>query len=323
VLFKNKRILVFGDIMLDRYIWGDTSRISPEAPVPVVEVLRESCTAGGAANVALNLASLGLDVALCGLSGRDAVGDELVSILSRAGVSYSKALQIPGFSTVVKTRVMVRSQQLCRLDTEPPPEHHCPARHGVVDEVLKAVMSADAVLISDYAKGIVTQSVLDQILAAVKSTGAVSVIDPKPKRKLHFRGASVMTPNRSEALELAGLLDTGRGSAFPFKQVGTKIFEEYDPSFLVVTLGAEGMALYRSPDDFTLLPTAAREVYDVSGAGDTVVAVITAALAAGLSIKEAVSIANIAAGIVVAKVGTAVVTASELSQCLPSSLGSI
>ncbi len=306
--------------MLDRYIWGDTSRISPEAPVPVVDVSHESCTAGGAANVALNLASLGVQVTLCGLSGQDDAGAALASIVSKAGIAYSRKLQLPSFPTVVKTRVMVRHQQLCRLDAEPPHERHCPVRNGVSEVILEALANADAVIISDYAKGLVTQEILDRIFFEAKATGAITVVDPKPKRKLNFHRATVMTPNRSEALELAGLRDTGRGFAFPFKQVGAKIFEEYDPSFLVVTLGAEGMSLYRTPDDFTLIPTAAREVFDVSGAGDTVVAVITAALASGRSINDAVSMANIAAGIVVAKVGTAAVTAEELFKALPASL---
>ena len=306
--------------MLDHYIWGDTRRISPEAPVPVIEIERESYTAGGAANVALNLASLGVNVTLCGLLGLDVAGVNLRSVLAKSGINYPDVFQLKNFSTVVKTRVMVRNQQLCRLDAELSPDNHCPHRNGITNAILSPVQEADAVIISDYAKGIVTQDLIDQILRITRNTNAVVAIDPKPKRRLNYRGVSFMTPNRNEALELAGMDHHMSLTDFPIEEVGKKIFSDYDPTSLIVTLGADGMVVYHSHDKYLRIPTAAREVYDVSGAGDTVVAVLTAARAAGFSLEDSAQMANLAAGIVVGKVGTAVVSREELHIVLPEHL---
>jgi rfaE bifunctional protein kinase chain/domain len=319
-ILSSIKVLVVGDVMLDHYIWGDTKRISPEAPVPVIDIERESYTAGGAANVALNLASLGVSVRLCALVGEDEAGGKLKSLLRGACVHFGDQFQVDGFRTIIKTRVMVRKQQLCRLDSELPSDRHCPERNGITDSILEAVRWADAVIISDYAKGVVTQSLIDSILETSKDSGGIVAVDPKPKRRLDYTGASFMTPNRAEALELAGFDPHLAHGDFPVEAVGEKIFQTYRPESLIVTLGADGMVIYQSHERYLRIPTSARDVYDVSGAGDTVVAVLTAATAAGFSLQDSAHIANLAAGIVVGKVGTAVVGRDELLQVLPEHL---
>jgi D-beta-D-heptose 7-phosphate kinase/D-beta-D-heptose 1-phosphate adenosyltransferase len=310
------RIAVVGDLMLDHYLWGDTHRISPEAPVPVVEIHRETYTAGGAANVALNLASLGVNVELCGILGEDLAAGRLRSVLLDKGIHLDAGFSAPGFKTIIKTRVLVQQQQLCRLDVEQPPHEHCLDRNGMLSLCLDRIRQCDAVIVSDYAKGVVTQALVDHVRQIAVEAGIFLAADPKPKRHLDFSGFGVMTPNRSEALQLAGMPELRHGEEFPAEVVGRAIFEKYSPRSLVVTLGADGMMIYHSADDRRHIPTAAKEVFDVSGAGDTVVAVLTASLAAGLSLEEAAHVANVAAGVVVAKLGTAIVTPEELGRQL-------
>jgi D-beta-D-heptose 7-phosphate kinase/D-beta-D-heptose 1-phosphate adenosyltransferase len=308
------RIAVIGDLMLDHYLWGDTHRISPEAPVPVVEIHRETYTAGGAANVALNLAALGVKVDLCGVIGEDLAAGRLRSVLSEKGVHLDAGFSAPGFKTIVKTRVLVQQQQLCRLDVEQPPHEHCLGKNGMLDLCLDRIRQCDAVIVSDYAKGVITQALVDGVRRIAEEADIFLAADPKPKRHLDFSGFGVMTPNRSEALQLAGLPELRHGEEFPAQVVGRAIFEKYSPRSLVVTLGGDGMMIYHSAGDWRHIPTAAKEVFDVSGAGDTVVAVLTASLAAGLSLEDAAHVANVAAGIVVAKLGTAIVMPEEMGR---------
>lgn len=302
-------ILVIGDLMLDHYIWGDVHRISPEAPVPVVHAARESHTAGGAANVALNLASLGIPVRLAGALGRDAAGEKLLALLGGAGIDTTLCLSQPQRPTIVKTRVIARTQQLCRIDHEAASSAYsleCSA--GLLD----AIGQSDAVIISDYAKGVISQPLLDTLLVHAGRHGKILALDPKPSRKLAFRGASLITPNRHEALELAGLPEPGPGEPYPLDQVCRGIQERHSPELLIITLGADGMAICRGGKVEQTLPTRAREVFDVSGAGDTVIATLTAALAAGAAAPDAAKLANLAAGVVVSRIGTATVTPEDL-----------
>jgi len=314
--FSPLRITVLGDIMLDHYIFGDTHRISPEAPVPVVEVAREHHTAGGAANVALNLASLGVQTTLCGACGDDASGHQLRDILARRNVDLDSVFLLANLPTIIKTRIVVQRQQLCRLDRELEPKHYGLSTSELVEKVAACIENSDAVLLSDYAKGVLTQELVDRIDPAVKRRGALVGWDPKPKHALRPPTVDFMTPNRIEALQLAGLDDLHPQAQFPADEVGSRIFERYHPRYLVVTLGPDGMLLYKAPTDHTHLPTAAREVFDVSGAGDTVVAVLAAGLASGMPLVEAGRLANAAASVVVAKLGTATVTRQELEKAI-------
>lgn len=301
-----RRVLVVGDLMLDQYTWGDASRISPEAPVPVVDVSRETHVAGGAANVALNLRSLAADAEVCGWVGRDAAGETLVGLLADAGIGLDPGFQSEGRTTIMKTRVMVRNQQLCRLDREDDPTGYAFGAEDVA-KVVERAAGADAVIFSDYGKGTLDA----ELIAALAETGPVLAMDPKPRRRIAHPGLDLLTPNRSEALQMAGL-ELARGEPFPEEEVCQRIYETYQPANLVVTLGGEGMLVSRNGEVSLKIPTMAREVFDVSGAGDTVVAALTLALAAGADIEKAARFANLAAGIVVGKVGTATVTPREL-----------
>lgn len=311
--FRSLRILVIGDVMLDHYIWGDVNRISPEAPVPVLHVMRESHTAGGAANVALNLAALGTRAALIGMIGADAAGQQLTGMLAAAAIDCSRCVVAPGVATIVKTRVVARTQQLCRIDREAARRSYALEASAGIDEMLdSAIAQADAVIISDYAKGVVTQVLIDRVVALADARGVLVAVDPKPTRNLNLRGVGLVTPNRHEALELAGLPDPGPGEIYPLEEICRRIHAAFAPKLLVITLGADGMAVSREGQVAHRLATEAREVFDVSGAGDTVIATLTAALASGASAVEAAGLANRAAGVVVSKMGTATATPGDL-----------
>jgi D-beta-D-heptose 7-phosphate kinase/D-beta-D-heptose 1-phosphate adenosyltransferase len=302
-------ILVIGDLMLDHYIWGDVHRISPEAPVPVVNTSHESHTAGGAANVALNLASLGVPVRLAGALGKDAAGDRLLGLLEDAGIDTTHCHTGASRPTIIKTRVIARTQQLCRIDHEAATSAYA---LECTTSLLNALESCDAVIISDYAKGVISQPLLDTLIAHAKQHAKIISLDPKPSRKLNFHGVSLITPNRHEALELAGLTEPGIGEPYPLEPVCQNIHDRHSPELLIITLGADGMAICRNGKIEQTLPTQARQVFDVSGAGDTVIAALTAALAAGATPEDAAKLANLAAGVVVSRVGTATVTPEDL-----------
>jgi len=304
------RIIVVGDLMLDHYIWGDASRLSPEAPVPVVKVNRDVFTAGGAANVAANLRALGVSTDVFGVIGTDEAGRRLDAILKQQGVEFDSALGCGRAPTVVKTRVMCRNQQLCRLDREDFPSAYALSERGFAG-LRERIAGADAVILSDYAKGVVTSDLIARVQKIVRP-GQILAVDPKPRADLHFSGVTLLTPNKSEALQLAGLEGAERQGMFPKEAIASRIHERYAPEHLVVTLGADGMLLCAGGVPGRHIPTAAREVFDVSGAGDTVIATLTAALAAGADIDRAAALANLAAGVVVGKLGTAVAEPAEI-----------
>mgnify|MGYP000862632654 CR=1 FL=1 len=305
------RILVIGDLMLDHYIWGDATRISPEAPVPVVKVERDSFTAGGAANVALNLRALGVRVELAGTSGADADGRRLGEVLERRGLVLDGALTAGARPTIVKTRVMCRGQQLCRLDREAAPEAYALPETWVRLDLPERIAAADAVILSDYAKGVITSGLIRQVQALAGPDKLVS-LDPKPRPGLAFQGLGLITPNRNEALLLAQMQGGGTDEPFTQEDVCRRLHARHATHLLVITLGADGMLISRGGRIVRQVPTAARAVFDVSGAGDTVTAVLTAALAAGAEAETAVELANVAAGVVVAKLGTATAAPEEI-----------
>ncbi len=308
---KSVRVLVIGDVMLDRYVIGEVTRISPEAPVPVLSVSEERSVAGGAANVALNLSALGAKVETIGWFGADERGGELIEILKGAEVSIDPSLRFPSAPTISKSRITASNQQICRVDREAGSERYCPDLAEIGDMISRKASACDAVIVSDYGKGFVT----DELLALLRPVARFLAIDPKPSRRLAYFEPDLLTPNRMEALEMTGFSRQTK-DPFPEEEVITGIFERFSPRLLAITLGAQGMLLAREGRAERTIPTSAREVFDVSGAGDTVIASLSLALVAGKSFEEAAVFANLAAGIVVGKAGTATVTPAEiLSRC--------
>lgn len=303
------RILVVGDVMLDHYIWGDATRISPEAPVPVIDIARDSWTAGGAANVALNLASLGARCTVVGYIGSDESGTRLATILHGKRIA---TVNTPGTApTIVKTRVLVQHQQLCRLDREAPPTAYEIPASKIEALVAPEIAKCDAVILSDYAKGILTDGVVERVSRLARAAGKFIALDPKPKRKVAFHGLDLITPNKRESLQLAGI-EPAVHAPYPAAEVCARLHELYATRNLVITLGEEGMLLSSEGKIQRIIPTAAREVFDVSGAGDTALAGLVLALTAGASLETSAHFANAAAGVVVGKLGTATVTPKEL-----------
>jgi D-beta-D-heptose 7-phosphate kinase/D-beta-D-heptose 1-phosphate adenosyltransferase len=303
------RILVIGDVMLDHYIWGDATRISPEAPVPVIDIARDSWTAGGAANVALNLASLGAHCTVVGYIGSDESGIRLSTILHGKRID---TVATPGTApTIVKTRVVVQHQQLCRLDREAPPTAYEIPASKIEPLVAREIAQCDAVILSDYAKGILTDGVVARVTRLARAAGKFIALDPKPKRRIAFHGLDLITPNKRESLQLAGL-EPAPHAKYPAAEVCARLHELYATKHLVITLGEEGMLLSAGGKIQKIIPTAAREVFDVSGAGDTALAALVLALTARAPLETAALFANAAAGVVVAKLGTATVTPREL-----------
>jgi rfaE bifunctional protein kinase chain/domain len=304
-----QHILVIGDVMLDHYIWGDATRISPEAPVPVVDIARDTWTAGGAANVALNIAALGAQCTVAGFIGPDEAGARLTQILQEKGIT---PLPTPGTgATILKTRVLVQHQQLCRLDRESPQGHYAISGAQAAALLGDAIRQADAVILSDYAKGILSDDLVARVTKLARAAGKLIALDPKPKRKLTFRDLDLITPNKREALQLAGIEPVPH-TPFPTADVCRRLHQLYGTRNLVVTLGEDGMLLSRDGKVLKTIPTAAREVFDVSGAGDTALAALVLALAAGTSLETAAHFSNAASGVVVGKLGTATVTPAEL-----------
>ncbi len=303
------RILVVGDLMLDRYIWGDATRISPEAPVPVIDIDRETWTAGGAGNVALNIASLGARCTVAGYVGRDEAGKKLATALGEKRIA---TIATPGSSqTIMKTRVMVQHQQLCRLDRESPPADYRVSANQAEALLSAEIKACDAVVLSDYAKGLLTDELVARVAMLARTAGKFVALDPKPKRKLAFHGLDLITPNKRESLHLAGI-ELPPHTPFPAAEVCARLHQIYATKHLVITLGEEGMLLSSHGKILKTIPTAAREVYDVSGAGDTALAALVLALAARADLVTAAHFANAAAGVVVGKLGTATVTPAEL-----------
>ncbi len=277
--------------------------------MPVVDISRDSHVAGGAANVAVNIASLGAHARVAGFIGNDEAGRLLKKIVRARGVD---PLATPGRgSTILKTRVMVQKQQLCRLDRESAPINYVIEPDKIESILGEAVAMADAVILSDYAKGVITEDLINQVQRLASSTGKLTALDPKPKRALKFKDIDLITPNKREAAQLAGIeLDTH--SPYPADEICAEIYRRHRPRFLVVTLGEGGMLLSQKGKVLKTIPTAAREVFDVSGAGDTALASLLLALTTGASLEDAAHFANAAAGVVVGKLGTATVTPAEL-----------
>jgi D-glycero-beta-D-manno-heptose-7-phosphate kinase len=313
---QKTRVLVVGDVMLDQFIWGGVSRISPEAPVPVVDFSRESFMPGGAANVARNLVSLETPAELFGAIGHDDAANKLLKLLSEQKIGGAGLVKNSTRHTSIKTRIVAHQQQVVRVDRETRGALDAKTNAQLVAEIKKKISSADAVIVGDYGKGVVTQPLLDELKSLCRERGVWLSLDPKPVHHLNLSNLSLITPNRKEAFELADLPDDTKNSN-PFDDknlmlVAERLLKELRPALLLVTLGELGMLLCQRDEKPFHIPTVAQEVFDVSGAGDTVIATFTLAIAAGASPMEAAILSNHAAGIVVGKVGTAITTPEEL-----------
>ena len=310
------RVLVLGDVMLDHFIWGDVSRISPEAPVPVVEFSRESYMPGGAANVARNLSALHASTKLFSAIGDDLAGKQVKALLREQKVGCDGLIAVGARPTTIKTRIVAHQQQLVRVDRESKQELGATDSQTILRALEKEIGEADAVIVGDYGKGVVTQPLLEGVKALCRERGVWLSMDPKPVHHLNLAALSLITPNRKEAFELAGITD-GTRCANPLEDkhvmlAADRLLNELRPALLLITLGEQGMLLCQRGHKPFHIPTVAQEVFDVSGAGDTVIASFTLAIAAGASPVEAAIISNHAAGVVVGKVGTAIVTPNEL-----------
>lgn len=298
--FQGKRVAVVGDIMLDRYYWGRVSRVSPEAPVPVVEVESESLRLGGAANVANNVRVLGGAPLLVGLVGNDHPAAQLIDMLREWGLETAGIVRDAGRPTTIKTRVIAHGQHVVRVDHESRaacPEH---LRFGIVDAIKYNIRSLQAIIIEDYNKGVLSPEVIAEVLAIARKYAVPVTVDPKFTNFLEFRNVAVFKPNRREVEEVFG----GRlGDRAAVEAAGRRLLETLGAENVLLTQGEDGMSLFTADGAVTHLPTAARVVQDVSGAGDTVISTLTMAMAGGASVTEAAVLANLAAGIVVGAVG--------------------
>jgi rfaE bifunctional protein kinase chain/domain len=314
--FRSKRVLVIGDVMLDRFLWGNVSRISPEAPVPIVHVTRESAYPGGAANVARNLAPFASKVHLLGITGADSHSRQLAELLEETGIDTSGIIQDPEQETIVKTRVISRSQHVVRIDRE----RLQPASEATWDKIWAwlepKLGELDAIILEDYAKGLISQEFVDQLAAKLQGRDIILTVDPNPNNVIRWKGATTVKPNRKEAFAAARMKDPGDVSELELlallPSLAEKLFSEWETEALLVTLSEHGMAYMDKGSSPYHTPTRAPEVFDVSGAGDTAIALFTLALAAGATGAVAAEISNIASGIVVGKIGTATVTPDEL-----------
>ena len=312
------RILVVGDVMLDQFIWGGVSRISPEAPVPVVDFSRESFMPGGAANVARNLMCLQTPVELFGAIGNDDAARKLLKLLGEQHIGCTGLVKSSSRHTSIKTRIVAHQQQVVRIDRETRSALDAKGTEKLLGEFKTQLAKADAVIVGDYGKGVVTQPLLNEIKSFCHARGVWLSLDPKPVHHLNLSNLSLITPNRKEAFELADLPDDTK-NANPFADknlmlVAERLLKELNPALLLITLGELGMLLCQRGQRPFHIPTVAQEVFDVSGAGDTVIATFTLAVAAGASPIEAAILSNHAAGIVVGKRGTATTTPEELAK---------
>jgi rfaE bifunctional protein kinase chain/domain len=304
--FPEKKVLVVGDLILDRYLWGEVERISPEAPVPIVDVKRENYNLGGACNVAWNISRLDGEVYIAGVIGDDANGDILIDMLLKNRIK-PVVVKDKSRPTTEKTRIIAVSQQLIRIDREKKEKLSLSVQKSIISSIKDILDLVDAVIISDYGKGVVTKRLMDFL----RRSGKPLFIDPKPSNFNLYKNATIMTPNRKEAYECVK-----KDRSIPVEKVGFEILKRLGSDQLLITLGSEGMALFEGKD-IVKIPAKAKKVYDVTGAGDTVISVLTMAKISGASWLEASSLANYAAGYVVGEIGTAAIDRNTLLSIIP------
>jgi rfaE bifunctional protein kinase chain/domain len=310
---KNARIMVIGDLMVDEYIWGSVSRISPEAPVPVVSVTSESLRLGGAGNVVNNIYTLGGKVLLGGVVGNDEMGRKVLQDLQKMGADARGVAVEADWVTTVKTRIIAHHQQVVRYDREVVRSMRPETLKKILTVLEERIQDLDAVLISDYGKGVVCPELMEPVRSLTLGAGKILTVDPKVKNFPLFQKVTVITPNHHEAAQATGRwIQTEEDLA----SVGRQLLGQLQAQSVLITRGEKGMTLLQDNGDITHIPTMAKEVFDVTGAGDTVISVLTMALAAGEDVKQAAVLSNYAAGIVVGEVGTATLKSSELEDAV-------
>lgn len=307
--FSNVKVLIVGDVMVDRFWWGNVTRISPEAPVPVVKLEKTSLVAGGAANVAANVAGLGAKAFLIGVVGEDVEAELLPQLLKQSNISDEFLVKIPDYQTTVKTRIIAHSQQIVRLDQESKNNLNSKNEQTVWKNIEILLEKVDVIIISDYAKGFLTDSLLMRLITKGRELKKSVLVDPKGKNFTKYKNASILTPNRSEVSEAYNLESFEKEIA---EQSGNKIISELNLDALLITQGEDGMSLFEKNKLPQQLKASARDVYDVTGAGDTVIACLAAGIGSGMSLLKSAKFANLAAGLVVEHSGTTPITLEML-----------
>jgi len=318
-----RRITVIGDLMLDEFVWGKVGRISPEAPVPVVEVTGESFYPGGAANVARNLREFIDHVTVIGMLGKDRSAGQLRELLSAQNIDTGGVIEDKDFCTIVKTRIIALHQQVVRVDREKIVAPSAAQIPKVIAAVRNSIQETDAIIFEDYGKGFVTSELVAQIAREARAAGKIVAADPNPRHSVDWRGVTVVKPNRAEAFLAAGIpcrdSDEDPAKDNDLQRAGETLLKKWETQYVLVTLGDHGMMLFQQNDAPHYIPTKARQVFDVSGAGDTAIALFTLGLVCGATPIEAAEIANHGSAVVVSKLGTATVTRDELIASLEDS----
>lgn len=315
--FKGQKVVVLGDLMLDEYIWGRVKRISPEAPVPVVEVTNESTRLGGAANVALNLLTMGARPSLVGVVGKDRMGQRLLAEAKRHGLATSGILADPERHTTAKTRVIAHHQHVVRIDKETRQDLGERTTHKLVGALEDALEGASALLIEDYNKGVLTPRVINLGIGLARAAGCLITVDPKFDNFFSYKGVTLFKPNQQETEQALGIRITNDQTLLA---AGRTLQDRFPESAILITRGEHGLSLFEG-QEVIHIPTVAREVYDVSGAGDTTISALTLSLVSGATLVESAHIANQAAGIEVGKIGIAPVSRQELWEALTERVG--
>jgi len=311
--FSKVRVLIVGDVMLDRYWWGSVSRISPEAPVPVVKLEKTTVAAGGAANVAANVVGLGAEAFLFGVVGNDPEAQNLAEILVELNISPDYLIPLSNRQTSVKTRIIAHSQQVVRLDRENSTPISQIEIETVFSELEKVFEKADIVIISDYAKGFLVEEFLSRLITKCNDLGKIVLVDPKGKDYSKYKNATFLTPNQKEATDACGLDENSENAV---EKAGNQLLETISAESVLITQGERGMTLFEKNGGIYRFEALARNVYDVTGAGDTVIATLAVAIGAGLSYFEAAEISNIAARLVVEQIGTTAISKELLENTL-------
>jgi rfaE bifunctional protein kinase chain/domain len=312
---SDTKVVVVGDILMDEYVWGDVSRISPEAPVPVVEIKQETKMLGGAANVVNNIASLGGTPILCGVIGDDQTGREIVDTMLQQGLRTDGIIREPGRPTSIKTRVVAHNQQVVRFDRE--------VRKRLEDESIKRILDFvrqieggyEAIIVTDYGKGVISAELMEGLRKSLSDSRTLIAVDPKTGNFEFYHGVDVITPNHHEAAAFCRMEIVDEESLV---QAGRHMLSELNCRSVLITQGKDGMTLFERNGEISHIPTVARKVFDVTGAGDTVISALCLGLASGMDLKSAAIIANFAAGIVVGEVGTSTVGAEDLKKAINS-----
>ena len=307
--FCRARVVVIGDIMLDRYWWGSVDRISPEAPVPVVRIEKMTLAAGGAANVAANIGGLDAEPILIGAVGDDDEGDHIAKLLGSNGIAPNHLITLPNRPTTVKTRLVAHSQQVARIDQEDNSPIDTASEDAVIAACSRHIPNANVVVISDYAKGLLTDRVIDAVIKISAEKDIPLLVDPKGRLYSKYSGATLLTPNRREAAEACNF---DEDTSDVVELAGKQLLSTLEIDGVLITQGGDGMTLFRRDAKDLHLPALARQVFDVTGAGDTVIATLATAVGAGAALDLAADIANIAAGLAVEQAGTTIVTLAEL-----------